>query len=184
MEPMEAMHKPESLPSLLEQFLNAETPQKAQELIEQYPELLSEEADHWLEQAIEAQDNDKDREWLQMCWELLERCRTVGINAAFAEASLGLKDAAQFLRQTLQLVAQSKDNLQQVYPVWEQQQACFREEMLVVLPTVAAQLLTGDEKQQTFAAAVLGLFAELIQQFPLGSRRLNLELAINCTSKS
>ena len=50
--------------------------------------------------------------------------------------------------------------------------------MLAVLPSVAAQLLQGDTERRTFIATVLGVFGNLINQFPLGIRRLNLELGI------
>jgi len=90
-------------------------------------------------------------------------------------------NAKQFLLETLWLVAEKEGNPQQIYPVWAQQQAQFNAEVLAALPTVAAQLLEGNSEQQTFIAAiaaVLGTFGNLINQFPLGTRWLNLELGI------
>ncbi|NJN87076.1 MAG: CHAT domain-containing protein [Leptolyngbyaceae cyanobacterium SL_7_1] len=103
--------------------------------------------------------------------------RAVGTNFGLAAASSG-RDAEQFLRETLQLVAENQGNPQQIYPLWAQQRARFNEELLVVLPQVAAQLLAGSAEQRSFVAAVLGEFGNLINQFPLGTRWLNLELGI------
>ena len=87
-------------------------------------------------------------------------------------------DARQFLAEMLQLVANSQGNPQRIYPIWAQQQARFDGDLLAVLPIVASQLLAGNPEQQTGIAAVLANFGNLIQQFPLGTRWLNLELGI------
>ncbi|MBD2425575.1 CHAT domain-containing protein [Phormidium sp. FACHB-1136] len=86
--------------------------------------------------------------------------------------------ARQFLLETLQLLVDRQGNPQQIYPVWAQQQDRFNPELLAVLPTVAAQLLTGDAERLASMAAVFGTFGNLINQFPLGTRWLNLELGI------
>ena len=88
------------------------------------------------------------------------------------------QDTARFLLETLQLVAESGGNPQQVYPVWAQQQAQLNEGLVEVMPQVVAQLFAGDAEQRTFVATALGTFGNLIQQFPLGRRWLNLELGI------
>nr|WP_290225481.1 CHAT domain-containing protein [Trichocoleus desertorum] len=108
-----------------------------------------------------------------------------GLAAQLAEA-MGLQqvtpqgaDAArQFLLETLQLIWDKRGNPQQIYPLWTQQQTGFNAELLAVLPSVAAQLLQENTEQRTFIAAILGEFGNLIQQFPLGARWLNLELGI------
>ncbi|NJR67844.1 MAG: hypothetical protein HC771_03625 [Synechococcales cyanobacterium CRU_2_2] len=92
--------------------------------------------------------------------------------------SQGTDVARQFWLETLQLIVEKQFDPQQIYPVWAQQQAQFNPELLAVLPTVAAQVLVGDAEQRTFAASVFGEFGNLIQQFPLGNRMLNLEMSI------
>ncbi|WP_442786453.1 CHAT domain-containing protein [Leptothoe sp. PORK10 BA2] len=90
----------------------------------------------------------------------------------------GTDAARQFWLETLQLIVDKQGDPQQIYPVWAQQQAQFNPELLAVLPTVAAQVLAGDTEQRTFIAEVFFAFGNLIQQFPLGIRWLNLELGI------
>ena len=93
-------------------------------------------------------------------------------------APIGAEDARQFLLETLQLVAEKQGNSQQIYPVWAQQQVRFNEELLAAMPTVIAQLFQQNVEQQTSIAADLVNLGNLINQFPLGTRWLNLELGI------
>ncbi|MGG6269073.1 CHAT domain-containing tetratricopeptide repeat protein [Leptolyngbya sp. AN10] len=86
--------------------------------------------------------------------------------------------AAQFLLETLQLIADTDGNSQQIYPVWAQQLTHFNEELLAAVSQAAAQLLAGATEHRTFVATVLVTFGNRIQQFPLGTRWLNLELGI------
>ena len=88
------------------------------------------------------------------------------------------KDIARFFLETLQLVAENNSNPQRVYPVWAKQQVRFNAEFLEVMPTVTANLFSGDVEQRTVVAATLVDCGNLINQFPLGSRWLNLELGI------
>ncbi|MDX2212510.1 MAG: tetratricopeptide repeat protein [Oculatellaceae cyanobacterium bins.114] len=99
--------------------------------------------------------------------------------------SVGTEAAGRFLLETLQLVAGSKGNPQQVYPVWAQQQAQFNADLLAVLPPVVMQLLgNAPREQQRVIAAILVDFGNLIQQFPLGTRWINMELGIAAYSQA
>jgi CHAT domain-containing protein/peptidoglycan hydrolase-like protein with peptidoglycan-binding domain len=104
--------------------------------------------------------------------------QVLGIETEQETAAAETETAAQFLIQTLKLVATSKGNPQQVYAVWAQQQGQINVVMLEALPQVAAQLFAGDTEKRTYFAAVLVTFGNLINQFPLGTRWLNLELGI------
>jgi hypothetical protein len=99
--------------------------------------------------------------------------QTLGIEKATLQ---GTDAARQFLLETLQLIEEKHFDPQQIYPLWAQQQAQFNPELLVVLPTAAAQVFEGDAERRAFMAAVLITFGNLINQFPLGERWLNLEL--------
>jgi CHAT domain-containing protein len=90
----------------------------------------------------------------------------------------GAEDAARFLLETLRLVQESQGNPQPIYSVWAQQQARFNEDFLAVLPAVVGQLFERVSEQRTVVAWVLVTFGNLINQFPLGSRGINLELGI------
>jgi CHAT domain-containing protein len=104
--------------------------------------------------------------------------QAMGLGAgAEATGATGTEDAAQFLLETLQLVADSDGDPTQIYPVWAQQQGRLNGAVLAVLPAMVAQLYENLE-QRTSTAAVLVTFGDGIQQFPLGDRSLNLELGI------
>jgi len=88
------------------------------------------------------------------------------------------KGVTAFLLDTLELVDNSQGNPEKVYPVWEQQQEHFNLTLLEVLTQFGADLPTRDAELQFFVTPALVTFGNLIQQFPLGTRWLNLELSI------
>ncbi len=95
-----------------------------------------------------------------------------------------LEVAHQFLWETMQFIVFQQFNPQQIYPLWAQQKARFNTQLLEVFPNVITQFLQGEMKQRIFLAHVLGEFGNLIQRFPLGARRINLELSIVAYKKS
>ncbi|HEY9805522.1 MAG TPA: tetratricopeptide repeat protein, partial [Candidatus Obscuribacterales bacterium] len=80
--------------------------------------------------------------------------------------------------EVLELIAQSRGDAKQVYPFLAAHQAQLNEEMVQALPMALELFSQGEAEQQQFVAIMIGEFGNLIQQFPLGSRWLNLELAI------
>ncbi|MFE4105562.1 hypothetical protein ACFVKH_04685, partial [Almyronema epifaneia S1] len=122
---------------------------------------------------------DNNAKWLRGFAAQVAQALGMGVEPEQGTTGTAEAEAAtRFLLETLQLVADSRGNRQQIYPLWAQQQGQLNTALLAVLPQVGAQLLTGETEQRTFIAAVLGEFGNLIQQFPLGSRWLNLELGI------
>ena len=85
----------------------------------------------------------------------------------------------EFLLETLHLVSDSDGDPQKVHLVWEQQQARFNTELLAVMCPVIIEFLERNVEQQISIASVLINFGNLIQQFQLGTRWLNLELGIS-----
>jgi len=126
---------------------------------------------------LESQGNGNAR-WLRGF--AAQLAQTLGISIA---DSTGADNTAQFLLETLQLVAKS-ENPQQVYYVWAKQQTQFNETLLKILPKVSSQLLIGDLQSQTFIASVLGRFGNWISQFHLGNQMLNLEIGIAAHKQS
>ena len=121
---------------------------------------------------LESQGN-RNAKWLRSVAEQLGQVVEEATSQAITE------NAEQFLIETLQFLIDSQGNSQQVYPVWEQQQEKFTPILLDVLPAVTTRLLTQNTEQQKISTAfALAIFAYLLQQFPLGSRWLNLELSI------
>ena len=164
---------------LIEQLLGCPQGQEA-ELLKSHIDLLDAGLLAAMEQAaahLESQ-GDHDAGWLR------------GFAAQLAEA-LRLKTTApigeavgQFLLETLQLIVDQQGNPQQIYPLWAEHQTQFNANLLAVLPTVAAQLFEGEAERHALIAAVLVKFGSLISQFPLGTRWLNLELAIAAYQQS
>ena len=160
--------------ALIEQLLNCPQGQEG-ELLQTHSDLLDagllavmgQYAD-WLES-----QGSGNAQWLRGFAARL--AETIGLQQA---APQGTGAARQFLLETLQLVWDKQGNPQQIYPVWAQQQTRFNVELLAVLPSVAAQLLQGEAERRAFIASVLGEFGNLMQQFPLGIRWLNLELGV------
>ncbi|MEM9450348.1 MAG: CHAT domain-containing protein [Cyanobacteria bacterium P01_E01_bin.6] len=126
----------------------------------------------WLEQ-----QGNSNAGWLRQFAQRL----AAALNDSTAPATDITHDAEQFLRQTLQLIAETQGDAQQVYSFWAQHPDSFNESLLQTLPAVTTSLLAGlagNSEQRVFIAAIVGTFSNLIQQFPLGQRWLNLELAI------
>ncbi|MBW4661051.1 MAG: tetratricopeptide repeat protein [Drouetiella hepatica Uher 2000/2452] len=122
---------------------------------------------------LEQQGNSK-AEWLR---QFAQRLATA-LGDTSTQTEGNLENADPFLLAVLQLVVDSQGNAQQVYPFLAQHQDQLNETLLQTLPQIAAALLAGNPEQQQFVAAVLMNFGNLIQQFPLGKRWLNLELGI------
>ena len=69
----------------LQSFLQAHTWDESRRILEQHPELLTDETDDLLRQLMEAQEDKDTLRYLEERRALLRRCREVGIEAAFAE---------------------------------------------------------------------------------------------------
>jgi CHAT domain-containing protein len=95
-----------------------------------------------------------------------------------------MKNATEFLLETLQWLEKSKGNPQQIYSIWEQQQAQLNSALLSTLPQVVAQLYEQKAEQETNIADQLVTFGSLIVQFPLGTRWLNIELGISAYNQA
>jgi CHAT domain-containing protein len=89
-----------------------------------------------------------------------------------------LENPEQFLQVVLQLVRNNKGNSELVNPFLIQHQAKLNLALLEVLPRVATTLFEQNVEQRTLVAADLGNFGNLMKQFSLGTRWLNLELSI------
>jgi len=161
---------------LIEQLLGCPQGQE-EELLQANRELVDAGLLTVMEQVaahLESQGSS-NAQWLRGFAAPLAQALGLGLGPA---ATIGARDARQFLLETLQLVAEKQGNSQQIYPVWAQQQVRFNEELLAAMPTVIAQLFQQNVEQQTSIAADLVNLGNLINQFPLGTRWLNLELGI------
>ena len=85
----------------------------------------------------------------------------------------------QFLIQTLDLLSSRSSSLrtQQVYLLWKENQSHLNENLLFLFPDIVDEFISREGEQKDVLSALL-MFGNLIQQFPLGQRWLNLELCI------
>ena len=121
----------------------------------------------------DAQESQGGGNWLRQFAENLGR--KLGM-LTVDEPNSGAVD--QFLVETLRLIAVSEGDSQQVYPVWAQRQTMLNEELLAVMPQVVLRLFSQGAEEKAFITGVLVTFGNLIQQFSLEPRWLNLELSI------
>ncbi len=76
---------PEQLLQTIATFIQAESWNESQRILEQYPELLTDEANALLGQLTETQETEGARQTVETHRALLRRCREVGVERAFAE---------------------------------------------------------------------------------------------------
>ena len=89
---------PEQLATTLNSFMLASTWEESQKVVEEHPELLSEEADSLLGGLAQAVEDVNVRTMVMKYQTLLRRCREVGIPRAFAEQVLSPDALAEAAR--------------------------------------------------------------------------------------
>jgi CHAT domain-containing protein len=93
----------------------------------------------------------------------------------------GNSDYLAFLKQLLKTVSDSQGNPQQVYPFLQQNLDKLDLQLVQILTAWAKDTFAKVEATQAnYIAAVIVTLGNLIGQFPLGSRLVNLEIAIAC----
>ncbi|MBE9117466.1 CHAT domain-containing protein [Lusitaniella coriacea LEGE 07157] len=91
----------------------------------------------------------------------------------------------RFLMQVLQAIVESKNNPQVVYPILAQHQDKLDLVFAEILKRwFEAELDPDDSEKNQALAAILNSFAVDIQEFPLGSRANNIEIAIAAYEKA
>ncbi len=90
---------PEPLRQAILAFLQARTWSESRRVVEEHPELLSDEADALLGQLIAAQEDANARRYLEEHRALLRRCREVGIESAFREKTDPAAPSEEEMRQ-------------------------------------------------------------------------------------
>ncbi|RMH78115.1 MAG: tetratricopeptide repeat protein, partial [Cyanobacteria bacterium J007] len=91
----------------------------------------------------------------------------------------GTSSYFQLIMEILQVTSESQGNPSVVYPLLQQNFNKLDGNFAQIMQAWATQTLSEVEEDRAFSiAAVIGNFANLIQQFPLGSRADNLEIGI------
>jgi CHAT domain-containing protein len=160
---------------LIEQLLGCDQGEEAA-LLQANAELVNAELVAVMGQYVEylkGEGEGNTAEWLQGF--VMQLVQALGIKD---RKTVRVEDTASFFPQTLKLVAKSQGDARQVYSFWAKQQGQFNEELLEMMPQIVARWFEGKTEQRITVAAILGTFGNLINQFPLGDRQLNLELGI------
>ncbi|MFB2837463.1 CHAT domain-containing protein [Floridanema evergladense] len=125
---------------------------------------------------LSEQGNTNAAEWLQnLAGQLAE---AVGLTEESVAGEMPSQETLWFLAEVLQCIAETSGEAAQVYPFLAAHQEKLNTQLLQALPVGFAMFLQGDEEQSLFVAAIFFEFGNLIAQFPLGNRALNLEMAI------
>ncbi|NER33927.1 MAG: tetratricopeptide repeat protein [Oscillatoria sp. SIO1A7] len=104
---------------------------------------------------------------------------------SFAENVDKNNEALQFLFAVFRKIAEGQGDPQVIYPLLQQNQHLLDENLIQVLNNLAiATLPTLEPEQAQLAAAVISEFGNLVQQFPLGSKANNMEVAIACYERA
>jgi CHAT domain-containing protein len=130
-----------------------------------------------LAQEYYQQGNEQTARWLVQ----LAQGISQALGIALEEDSGSTENLPHFLRATLQLIAESQGNAaESVYPFWQQNQDKLIPELITVLNEWTTKTLAevSGEQAQSIAGGVV-IFGNLIQEFSLGNKAVNLELAIN-----
>ncbi|WP_148292061.1 tetratricopeptide repeat protein, partial [Planktothrix agardhii] len=140
------------------------------------------------------QDNQEllDQDFLQILLAISQQLQEAGRQAeaeylinlaeqlsAWLDNTNSPEDYYNFLMEVLEAVSDSNGNPQIVYPLFQQNLDKLDENLAYILTNWAtAQFKEVSLEEATYIAADIGNFANLIAEFPLGSRKNNLEISI------
>ncbi len=155
--------------NLIKQLLDCVSEEELKAVLKRHPKYMDVGLLTVMQQCAEPLGSQGNREAGQL---------TEAMGIADAEVEGTPKDLKQFLLAVLLLVKDSRGAAQQVYPFLAQHQEKLNEQLLQVLPQIAARFLAGEPEQQQAIASIFVRFGNLIKQLPLGRRWLNLELGI------
>jgi hypothetical protein len=149
---------------VIEQLLEC-VPGSEEELLEANGDLLDEGLLEMMAQYVDLmeREGDSNAKWLR------QFMRQVGQSLGLAEY-----EAEGFLLESVQLILDTESNQAQVYEFWQANVERLNEALLQVMPDVFAMLI--QENDPEMIAIAFNNLGNLIQNFPLGSRDLNLEI--------
>jgi CHAT domain-containing protein len=162
----------EAYVNLIQQLLGCESVLEGA-ILQQHEELMDagllavmEQYADWMES-----QGDANAKWLrQLAGQLAQVLGQAGTQQAAA------KDTVSFVAEVMQLIAQTGGDRNKVYGFFRGSLTRLDSELLAALPIGFKDALSNNQPE--VVAATFGNFGNLIQQFPLGHRILNLELGI------
>ena len=121
---------------------------------------------------LESQGNG-NAGWLRQFVVQLSQALGLGEDSPLSQSQ---EDAVSFGMEIMQFIVQTQGDRAQVHQFFRANVGRLDEALLLALPDLFATLI--QQNKPSVIATVFVDFGDLIQQFPLGSRRLNLELGI------
>ncbi len=136
------------------------------------------------ENQILSENRDLLDEGLLMTMGLMAQLLKSEVRSQKSEVVFGTEIYAQFLGTLLQTILESKGNPDVIYPLFKENQGMLDETLGTILQQWGQETFkTVSSEEANYMAAVIVEFGNLIQQFPLGNKGNNMELAItayNC----
>ncbi|NEP34667.1 CHAT domain-containing protein [Moorena sp. SIO3B2] len=132
------------------------------------------------------QGDRKAADWLQNLAEQLaealgglEQVKSQTTKKSNSAALSTSEDYVEFLMEVLQATAESQGNPQVVYPLLQANLDKLDDNLTQILRVWFEVILSENQpEQEQYIAVIVSDFSNLIQQFPLGNRAINLEIAI------
>jgi tetratricopeptide (TPR) repeat protein len=178
-------HRVQAYLDLINQLLSC--PDGQEEILQAHRELLDPDLLQVMMQVaaqLQQQENETNAAWLQnLAMQLVE---AMGLTSnAQPESEAASQDSRQFFGEILQCIAQNQGAAEPLYQFLAANQTKLNPGLLSTLPEATSALFANfPEEQHPYLAVVIGTFADLIQQFPLGQRAINIKLAIAAYEQS
>lgn len=100
-------------------------------------------------------------------------------NKLVRDLELDADDEFDFFSDVLAMIGLTNGNTEAVYTRFQSDVLLLNDRLLEIIPAWSkAVFLDSNKKEQELLASFLSIFANMIAQFPLGRRSMNLELAI------
>ncbi len=117
--------------------------------------------------------------WLRHVAEQLAETMQVSPEEPQQKPQEEIQAALNFLAEVMQQIATTQGSQKVIYGFWRANVGKLNEHLVAALPIAFARVFKSDQPPtQEFIAGMFGEFGTLIQQFPWGDRKLNLEMAI------
>ena len=169
--------------NLIQRLLSCRSGEEINILLQQHQQLTNEKLLQMMRviaQQFEEEGNQQQAQFLiKIAQQLAQYLKKNSSNQVSAE------DHYSFFMQTFQLIVENNGDPKLIYPYWEQHQQLLDQTFAQILTNwYHYALSSADRKSKPYLAAILVKFGNLINQFPLGNRAINLEIDIACSKNA
>ena len=165
---------------LINQLLQCPNGQES-EILQVHQELLGQgliEVMVQVAEQLQSAGNKSNAGWLQNLAMQLANAMNLTLNPE-EQSEKSFQEGVQFFLRVIQCLHDNNLEREPLYKFLAANPTCLNASLERVIPAVTSNLLAINSKEQhRHIAIVIGTFGIFIQQFPLGPRAINLELAI------